>query len=309
MALKNSYDTVILQGYNLDLIKSEIDTARISNQLFALSDEVYYVVDTCNVTPFPAPIVHEGKVYVDARTFTAVERDGNLRVRDIVEHKLRLEQAQLELIWVNGHVNTEHLSEQFKYHREVLTKWICESVSFTYALNLYQQGQFTALVSLFTIGQFYNNMSEAEALRTQEMLAKQFYLNFDIYETVTGRLENLFARDINEFVESVKLADISPRLADFQRVTLLTLLGKSIWGVSNDTVLSTLAIEYPPALMAIIRMCIENTSFKRSKLGKVVDSNKSRNAHETFAKAYDYLIKNNSAPLKPTALNSVIVKE
>lgn len=309
MAHANSYSTTILAPYKLDNFIPDLDIAKTAGQTWEMGENIHYVVETSPMAPFPAPIYHDGIVYVDARPFTTIERDGSLRIKDMVEHKLRLDQAMLEHIWVEKPISHENLTEQLRYHREILAKWISDSINFTYGLNPTQSMQVLALSTLFTVGQFYNNVDDVTAFRLQETLAKQFYLNHSIYETVTGNTDFLFPRDIDEFVQMIEAADITTRLTDFKRVSLIALLSKSFWGVSNDTLLCTLAIEYPPALLAIIRTCIDNSAYKRSKLGKLVDGNKSKNSHEAFARAYDILLMRQGPVLRPDALSTRIPRK
>lgn len=306
MAHQNAYDTHILSKYDIEKLKPDLDIAKTADQTWEMGENLRYVIETASIAPFPAPIYHNGIVYVDARPFTTLERDGSLRIKDMVEHRLRLEQAQLELIWIEKPVSHENLTEQLRYHREILAKWISDSINFSYGLNPYQSVQMLALASLFTIGQFYNNVDDPTAFRLQETLAKQFYINHSVYETITTDTERLFPRDIEEFIQAVSMSQITPRLVDFKAVSLISLLSKSFWGVSNDTLLCTLAIEYPPALLAIIRTCIDNTAYKRSKIGKLVDGNKSKNAHESFVRAYDTLIMRSGSELRPDVMATKI---
>lgn len=303
MALNTAYDSTILSGYNLTELMHDLDMAKMANNTIAMSTDgnIHYVLETAAVAAFPAPIYNNGVVYVDARTFTTIDRDGSVKIKDIVENRIRLEQAQWEYVWATKPVSHENIAEQLPYHREIFAKWVSESVNFTYALNIYQSSQMLALASLYSAGQFYNNLDEVNALRLQDKLANQFYLQPALYETVTGNTDYLFPRDITEFVTMVKAAELSPRLNEFSRVALITMLSRSFWGVSNDTVLSSLAIDYPPALMVIIRTCIENTSFKRSKLGKLIDSNKAKNAHVNFVKAYDQILMRHAPELRKDA--------
>lgn len=298
MALKSSYDALSLRGYKLDEIRACIDIAKTMNQTVMVSKDVHFITDTATgVPPFPAPIVHEGVAYLDAREFTSTDRNGKLKVRNPIEYQLRYEQACLELIWANTLVPHERLMTQMSYHIEVFSKWLAGGLTRTYGLNPTQEMQIMAACSLYAVGQYYNHVEdEITTFRLQEVVAKRLNINIQMYEAITGETEYLFPRSVEEFVNLLKVSDISPRLRDVSSLAIIQALGGSFWGVTQEKVLVSLALEYPPALYTMMATCIANTSFKKTRIGSVIAYAKAGRSHEQFLLGYQQLIARNTAP-------------
>lgn len=298
MALKSSYDALSLKGYNLEAIRASLDIARTMGHTVKISNDVHFVTDAASdVTPFPAPIIHEDIVYVDAREFTSTDRNGNLKVRNPIEYQMRYEQACLELIWAKSIVPHERLMTQMSYHIEVFAKWLAGGLTRTYALNPTQEMQVMAACSLYAIGHYYNNAEDdITTFRLQEMVAKKMNINIQMYEGITGNTDFLFPRSIDEFVELLQKSDITPRLREISTLAIIQALGGSFWGVTQEKVLVSLALEYPPALYVMMATCIANTSFKKTRIGSVISYAKAGRSHEQFLMAYQQLIARNTAP-------------
>ncbi|HCJ5819091.1 TPA: hypothetical protein NU463_004751, partial [Escherichia coli] len=149
----------------------DLELARKLNQTVPQSDEVHYVVETADVKPFPLPIVIGDDVYVYAATFTTLDKTNELKIRNPVEHALRLDQARWELVWKRSNGKLAALMAQMPYHHEIFSKWVSDAITHTFALAPYQSGQIKALAALFSVGQFYNHVEDdVKALRLQQML-------------------------------------------------------------------------------------------------------------------------------------------
>ncbi|QXO09711.1 hypothetical protein pEaSNUABM11_00287 [Erwinia phage pEa_SNUABM_11] len=297
MALENAYTGNVFRSFDLISIKAQLELARKLNQTVAQSEEVHYVVETADVTPFPLPIVIENDVYVDARTFTTLDKTGALKIRNPIEHALRLDQARWELVWKRNNGKLGALMAQLPYHHEVFSKWVSDTISHAFSLAPYQSGQVQALAALFSVGQFYNNFSDdAQMFRLQQVLSRDLGIPFNIFETVTGNTEHLFPRDITEFVETLKEADITPRLKDFSTLTLVQALSTSFFGVSYDRQLVTSAIEYPPSLLVMIKACLNENMYNRSRLGGVVKKTSVAKKKDKFLFTYNTILNQNSKP-------------
>lgn len=298
MALENAYGAHHFTSFNLEKLKANLDLARVQKQTVAMSDEVHYVVETADVAGFPLPILHEGIVYVDARPFTKLDRDGTIQIRDVVEHALRLDQARWELVWTNPSVNHQQLMSQFPYHHEIFSQWVADAITATYALTPYQSSQIKALAGLFSIGQFINHVEDdVKAMRLQQLISEELNIGIATFETVTGHTEYLIPRDINEFVEMVILAGISTRLDKFNVNALLQNMNSSFFGVSFSKQLTESSLEYPPSLLVMIRACLDNNFFNRSRFGQLIKKSKVSKQHNSFVRSYDIELNQHTKPI------------
>lgn len=297
MALENAYTGNIFRSFDLASIKAQILLARGLNQTVAQSDEVHYVVETADVTPFPLPIIIENDVYVDARTFTTLDKTGALKIRNPIEHAMRLDQARWELVWKRNNGKLGALMAQLPYHHEVFSKWVSDTISHAFSLAPYQSGQVQALAAMFSVGQFYNNFSDdAQMFRLQQLMSRDLGIPFNLFESVTGNTEHLFPRDAGEFVETLKAADITPRLSDFSVLTLNQSLATSFFGVSYDKQLCWSAIEYPPSLLVMIKACLEHNMYNRSRLGGVVKKTNVSKKKDKFLFTYNTILNQSTKP-------------
>lgn len=298
MALENAYSGNPFNAIDLTRTKADLELARKLNQTVPQSDEVHYVVETADVKPFPLPIVIGDDVYVYAATFTTLDKTNELKIRNPVEHALRLDQARWELVWKRSNGKLAALMAQMPYHHEIFSKWVSDAITHTFALAPYQSGQIKALAALFSVGQFYNHVEDdVKALRLQQMLEQQLGLPAELFESVTGHTEYLFPRNIAEFVEMVQAADITPRVRDLSILYLQQMLNTSFFGVSYEKQLATSAIEYPPSLFVMIKACLDNNMFNRSRLGGIVKKSDTAKKRDKFEFTYNLLMNQNTKPL------------
>lgn len=295
MALENAYAGNLFRNYNLESITAALELAEKLNQTIPQTSEVHYVVETADVKPFPLPIAVGDKVYVDARTFASLDRNNELKIRNTIEHSLRVEEARWELVWKRNGGKLGILMSQMPYHHELFSKWVEDAMTHTYALTPYQSGQIRAAAALFSVGQFYNNFDdEVKKMRLQQELARNIGFDMDMFESVTGNTEFLFPRNIEEFVEMIKLAEITPRLRDFDVLALQQMLGNSFFGISNERYLCMSAIEYPPSLFVMVKAALENNMFNRSRLSGVIKKSNVWKAKDKFLFAYNTIINQNT---------------
>lgn len=299
MALENAYTGNIFRSFDLASLAASLELARKLNQTRAQSDEVHYVIETADVKPFPLPIVIGDDVYVDARTFTTLDKTGALKIRNPIEHALRLDQARWELVWKRNNGKHGSLMAQLPYHHEIYSKWVGDAITHAHSLTPYQSGQIRAAAALFSVGQFYNNFEdELKMMRLQQELSRQLGYPMEMFEAVTGHTEFLYPRNIEEFVEMVRAADITPRLSDFSVLGLQQLLGTSFFGISYDKQLCTSALEYPPSLFVMIAASLGNNMFNRSRLGGTVKKSDTAKRKDKFEFTYNLILNQNTKPPK-----------
>lgn len=299
MALENAYTGNVFRSYDLTAYKAALELARKLNQTVKQSDEIQYVIETADVKSFPLPIVIENDVYVDARTFTALDRSGELKIRNPIEDTMRLEQARWELVWKRNNGKHGALMAQLPYHHEIYSKWIADAMTHTYSLAPYQSGQVQALAALFSVGQFYNNFEDdVKMLRMQEMLSRELDISMELFESATGHTDYLFPRNVEEFVAMVLAADITPRLKDFSVLALTEMVSSSFFGISYDKQLCTSAIEYPPSLFVLVKACLNNNMFNRCRLGGVVKKSNVAKKRDKFEQTYNTILNQNTKPTR-----------
>ena len=135
-------------------------------------------------------------------------------------------------------------------------------------------------------------------MRLQQELSRQLGYPIEMFEAVTGHTEFLYPRNVEEFVEMVRAADITPRLSEFSVLGLQQLLGSSFFGISYDKQLCTSALEYPPSLLVMIAASLENNMFNRSRLGGTVKKSDTAKRKDKFEFTYNLIMNQNTKPPK-----------
>lgn len=301
MALDKAYDARTLKSLDLEAMRHNLELASLAGQTIKLSNEVQYVMETAqDVKPFPIPIKLADQVYVDARTFAGVDKNGELKIRNPVEHQLRLDQARWEIVWARHGAQQAVLMAQFPSHHEIFGKWIGDLLTNTYALTPYQSAQVQVLAGAFSVGQFAGHISDPlQVRRFQERVAQELRLDVGLMETVTGYGEEniAFPRTLDEFIEMLKAADISARLSDVRSETLSQAASKSFFGISNEDWLCRVALEYPPALLVMIAASLRNNMFNRTRIGALVRNSKAMKDKQRFLMNYDRLLNQYTGPI------------
>lgn len=297
--ITNCYDSGAFKHYVLKTLGADLELAKAQNQTQQMSEDVHYLLPTSSIASFPAPYLHGGIVYVDAREFSSQQRTGELKFLNPMENQLRFEMASFEKIWQDGAISKSNILSQFPYHVEIFSKWVSSTLQSLYALDPYQTISLQAISALFVVGQYINSVDDQMALRLQEKMCRDLKISFSTFESVTTGTETLFPRNLEEFCEHIIASEISPRLIDISPASLRQALGGGFWGVSNERLVVNLALEYPPAFLALIKTCIENTSLKRSRIGSTVISNNYKNNHSSFLRSYQMLLGRYSAPYNP----------
>lgn len=301
MAIDKAYDARTLKSLDQEAMRYNLELATVAGQTIKLSNEVQYVMETAqDVKPFPIPLKIADQVYVDARTFAGLDRDGVLKIRNPVEHQLRLDQARWEIVWAKHDAQQAVLMAQFPSHHEIFGKWIGDLLSNTYALAPYQSAQVQMLAAAYSVGQFAGRVTDPLQIRRfQERIAQELRLDISIMETVTGYGdENIaFPVSLDEFIEMLHAADISARLVDVRVETISQAASKSFFGVSNEDWLCRLALEYPPALLVMIAASLRNNMFNRTRIGGLVRNSKVMKDKQRFLMNYERLLNQYAGPI------------
>ena len=106
--------------------------------------------------------------------------------------------------------------------------------------------------------------------RHLQSIARNNPISIEAIEEVSERIDGGFPRDVDEFIEAIEKVDFGPRLKGFNTKALYTVLSGSWWSNTNAATFVAIAIEYPPAMAALVEMAIENSMFKRTQIGTIV---------------------------------------
>lgn len=199
MALQDSYDSKITKLVKVPSIILDIKKSTLISPLKQYSDKILYVTEEQTDVPlFTHPIFDKDKdvVYIDARPFTSVERDGSLKIRSEYDHELMIMRAKLELAWIEKDRNEFYFATE--YSQTIFVRWLCETISHRFGLQPIQQVKLLALTGMFSIGQFFNGVDELNKNRYLQYISRAYMLDINTVLEVADTIEYGFPRDVTE---------------------------------------------------------------------------------------------------------------
>ena len=291
MALQDSYDSKITKLVKVHSIILDIKKSTLLSPLKQYSDKILYVTeDQTDVPLFAHPIFDKDKdvVYIDARPFSSVERDGSLKIRSEYDHELMIMRAKLELAWIEKDRNEFYFATE--YSQTIFVRWLCETISHRFGLQPIQQVKLLALTGMFSIGQFFNGVDELNRDRYLQFISRAYMLDINTVLEVADTIEYGFPRDVTEYLQSIAILDISPRLVSLNAAVLYNMLSSAWFINANALQIVGLGIEYPPAFTALVYLATQYSVFKRSGIGMRVDKTNRQNNHAVFTRQLNSLV-------------------
>lgn len=292
MALMSSFDSKVNRNFRTSSVLLEIKKSHLVNPVHGDGKDVLYITDLdTDVSPLQHPLYDPDAdvVYVDMRGYSDMSRTGEFNVKPNMDSELQLLRAKLELCWMR--CTSNELYSAFGYANEIYVRWFTTHISSMKSLTPAQDTKLRALVALFNIGQYYNNITEPALItRYYRLISQTFYIPMEDVEQVASSITQTFPRDLSEFVEAVREANISTRLNDLNEVTILNTLSRAWFFTANPGPVIGLAVEYPPAFCALVSMATKYRLFKKTGIGAIVEQNTRRDAHNNHVRAINILI-------------------
>lgn len=291
MALQDSYDSKITKLVKVPSIILDIKKSTLISPLKQYSDKIYYVTeDQTDVPLFTHPIYDKEKdvVYIDARPFTSIERDGSLKIRSEYDHELNIMRAKLELAWVEKDRNEFFFA--MEYPQSIFVRWLSESITHRFGLQPIQQVELLAWTGMYSFGQYFNSIDEVNIDRYLQMIARNYMLDVNVVLEVAEVVENHFPRDVEEYLAGIAKLDISPRLNSLNSAVLYNMLSSAWFINANSLQIVGLGVEYPPAFSSLVYMATQYSVYKRSGIGSRVDKTNRQNNHQVFIRQLNSLI-------------------
>lgn len=289
MAIRNSYAGRLTSKLKTSTILLEIKKATVLTPPHGYNDHILLVTENMTDVPsFVHPLLDEqtGRVYIDARPYTLIDRDGSFRVRNEADYELNVIRAKMELIWATA--SRTEVSSALDFSNEVFVRWLSELICFKYKLNPSQQSDLVGICALYVVGQYLTEQpDERDVMRYVQAISSKYHIDstrlFSMHDQVG------MPADLDSFIDAVHKLNISPRLTDLNALTLAHAIGGS-WFISVWAMdIVSLALEYPPAFASLVFMAMKYKMFKRSAIGERVDRMNRRSNWEDFSRGIQSL--------------------
>ena len=256
--------------------------------------------EEASIEKFIHPIIvtgadHQKYLVSDIRPFKATstlypsEADFEKAVKNKSEYALVKNRAVLELRWITG--DATRLLSRLNFAGSVFGTWIAQSLTRVYALDMADQTRLTAL-GIYYYHTLFTNASVLEGhaldaavihtINTTKMPAKDVYTLFEDMPEV---------KNINDFCEMVKAKLQNLRLVDFNLLLLVESV-KFTWYGTNAKELIKVALEYPPAWIAIVHAALTERTYHSSQVYKLIEvqAKRSRNVDEFLGNYRDLIL-------------------
>lgn len=291
---KNLYETDSLSGILVKSIAAEIRIAVIGGKGVTQVPEhpgIFYITEAAeSVPPFNAPIEVDEKYYIDARRFTTLNKSGELKITDGISNDYQTRLTLLERSWVHS-IDKSDFFYSSPTHLTEYCNWLAKNLSHHFRLGFEEENLVLAACGLFYAGQHFNNITE----NSKDKLINRYLMNaLPLMDTSIQRVQEEqeinHPRNVEEFCAFIRNANISLVFKSFDSIQLKNIIGRTFtFGVSDPFLSLRLAIEHPPAWLALEATIYDNTFLRNTILGKQLHGSRGSSYQSLFGRWFEKL--------------------
>lgn len=294
---QSPYQTTPTARYTLTDTANAIRKLEIGEELLSVEDHPHIKLVPPGITGFPP--FRQAITRLEASTLKAdVVLDGRSLVRpdgrpvkdDIYAHAIL--DAELTARWVD---NVDGFSKDLlnlgKFAPKIFAQWISNGLSNRLSLDFGQAAVLRTLAVAYYI-QLHTPLPEHPTpedisrivLRAARSLPGMDPLTLTKIYGEMPRLNNL-----QDFVNWVKVCIDSPRTDQLNVGFIYTALNYTFSPQMRET--ASIALEYPPAFVAMVYSSIIERGFTKFSFGKMIQEGRHQNADKEFVQALSHLLK------------------
>lgn len=305
MSIKHSYDSVVTSTTNLKALDHEIAKILLRSKFPGVGEDILFVTDAHDdVDSFIHPYWRQEQdaVYIDTRGYSTVTADGTHSIRPGEDYDMWLYRAKLELVWIRE--DRADLFTAFQFANEVFVRWLTSLIAHNIVgLSPLHEQRLMMCVALFNVGRYFDKI---DGFRMVEKYVQQivttYKIGVDIAFEIADICGDVFPRNVDEFIELVKRANVSAAVSDdsFNRRYLYNLLGGSLFMVSQAQPITFLALDYPPAFVAIVLMNLKHQTMRnRTQIGQRMAKTSTQQQTAYFTRAVEATIDRTLGKMQP----------
>ncbi len=300
--IMTAYDTLACRGFVRANLEESIKKAAANGNIQPLSSlrtpagnilaitedsGIFYVspIGAGSIVPaFVHPIAiklngdNRESVIVDVRPF--LRRDDHTAsfvIKNEVEFKSMALYGRLTRLWCS--YDGRRLLKNITGHQvQIFSSWVSEGVMRSFALNPKEQLDLNILAGIYYYGLFnYENqhsyMTEREVNNLASAVSKAIHVKpQDVFDMIENNEIELPIKGSAEFCKLSEKVTGSVRLKEFAESAgaLFSIVGGT-WFGSHARELTAVALEYPPAFIAIIATAMTERTYKNSAISKITD--------------------------------------
>lgn len=288
----DAFEATICKHYKVDRIKLEIQKSNALGELgqfdpYPLNAGIVAVTNKAkDIPPFSHPIDMGGWIVFDARGYTTLTADGNVKLNNgsMDEFKFHYLRALLQQ-YVNIN-NIKELRKVSAFPALVFCNWIGRSLA--QRLSLEPDAQMNATIiagiyyySLFEDSKDLLSMDERDKNEMCNWVSRITTINLTEVLRVSNQLEPM--TDIEGLVNNIKQYGGSLRYEKMNKGFLTYLLSHS-WFGNNSSEIVIVALEHPVTWIAIIERALNARGYNNCAITKQVEFYNKNDIGRTFLK-------------------------
>lgn len=251
-------------------------------------------VGVVDFQPFQQPITRieipnlETELVMDGRSI--LKADGTPNRTDIFQHACLT--GQLVKFWYTGDVSAKRdMLNLGDFPAKAFISWMAGAITLRLGLDFGQAAVLRALTAVYYIQLFGPLTAHPTEDEVDRLLSRASRL---VPGTDATTLKNTLGdvpalHNLGDYVAWVRKVLNSPRSEMLTVALIYTSLGFSFGVAYREAV--AVACEYPPIFIALVYSAVNERSYSKTGLGKVVEKIISRGQDKEFVKNVDHLIK------------------
>lgn len=276
---KTPYDTLVCKHFSnqIDKIKVNLTEAIISGDLqYDSVNEIHYVTNrNKNIKPFSHPVTltipsrkDQLFIVVDTRGLTTLNEDTGI-FRKTPDFEYQTVRATLmRKVWLSG--NTTDLLNTGDLNLKLYSHLIAETLSRRLNLDTTTTDQIKIITAFHYICLHHENrdLNEDTLLKDAKRISRCVFAPIQEVMDIIQQLGSI--NDTNALCRALALQTQSVRLEKISPGIIFSMLG-GIWFGANSNEQSAVALEHPPTFVAMVYMCVNNRSYRKTVLAQLAE--------------------------------------
>ncbi|MNO55243.1 hypothetical protein D3C76_457290 [compost metagenome] len=301
--ITSPWNSTVLRQHKLDKILSELAVAKAMGGLINDGPSVILVTPTAEkVDAFTLPITSEeygdrkldasGAVFMDGRSY--MRRENRSDTGYIVNNQMQADFfnriGELTALWVREPSSRDDFMRAGDIAAQVYVRWISGTVADKLGVDLEVAREIQIITAVF-YAQRFHSAEDSLSQRGKETFIKliQRWTRHPI-QIITSIVEELpYMALLEDYVKALQAHFSSnTRISQVNAGFLVLTLGRSWFGYGAMEI-AGVALEYPPAFLALVEAAANAKVWRKTHLGKIVENLNQNRAAESFARSMEIL--------------------
>lgn len=275
---KTAYETLLLKGFKMEKIESQVRQAIIRGELSLLEESergnIYGVVQKLDIDPFNYPLYFEmdGRgicTVIDLRTHARglrLEANRTTVIPGTTAEQL-LFTAQLTQVW---NTNNYKLRQFSPVPLILYSTWTAEAITRKLGLDPASQLYLTIVFGYFYFTRFIGvDLPTLEKQKFVIQLSRALKYDTLLVEDTIKRVGDAKFETLHDLVNFIKQDNFNIRLDKLQLKDVYAVLNIGWFGGPNAREQVDVSLEYPPLFISMVYQAVTNRSYNKTPLSQI----------------------------------------